>query len=409
MNGSVSVKSHLADAASIGTVTDHIRVGVVGTGFAASSHLDALARVRRVEVAGVLGSSTERTRAAADRLGVERAFTSLDELLAGVDVVHNCTPNDVHSTITRAALHAGVHVLSEKPLGLNAAEAAALQHAAGSAPVLTGVCFNYRHFPLVQQMRCLIADGADGPIHLVHGAYLQDWLLRPDDWNWRLDPSRAGGSRAVGDIGSHWIDLAQHVTGDRIASVTARLGRVFDERIRPPEGERETFAGGNGGGTPTAVDTEDTAVILFRTEAGVLGSVTVSQVSAGWKNHLVLEVDAGESSFVWDQEEPNHLRIGRRDGANRDLPRDPTQLRPEAAALAHFPGGHQEGWPDALRNLFEDFFAAVAASRRGEQYTRTFASFDEAARVQATVEAVVRSDATGTWIDVDDVIREATT
>jgi predicted dehydrogenase len=387
-------------------VTDRLRVGVVGTGFAASSHLDALSRVRDVEIAGVLGSSIERTRAAAERLGVERAFASLDELLGTVDAVHNCTPNDVHASVTRAAIEAERHVLSEKPLGLNAAEATRLAEAAAPTDVVTGVCFNYRHFPLVQEMRTLLAEGGDGPVHLVHGAYLQDWLLRRDDWNWRLDSSRAGASRATGDIGSHWIDLAQHVTGDRIASVTSRLGRVFDERIRPPEGERETFAGGTGDGIATPVDTEDTAVVLFMTERGVSGALTVSQVSAGWKNHLSLEVDAGESSFIWDQEEPNRLRIGRRDGANRDVLRDPSELHPTAARLAHFPAGHQEGWPDALRNLFDDFYAAVRARRDGEPHRQTFASFDEAARVQATVEAIVRSDAARRWTDVDDVVRE---
>jgi predicted dehydrogenase len=381
-----------------------ITVGIAGAGFAASSHLDALRRLGNVRVAGVLGSSPERTAAAAQRLGVDR-IDSLDHLLE-VDVVHNCTPNDVHAPITEAALDAGVHVLSEKPLGLDPSEAAKMAHAAGTAGVVTGVCFNYRHFPLVQQMRGLLAQGDDGPIHLVHGAYLQDWLLRRDDWNWRLDSARAGTSRATGDIGSHWLDLAQHVTGDVITSVTARLGTLFDQRIQPQGGDRQTFAQGNGDGTAVPVDTEDMAVVLFTTQRGVLGSVTISQVSAGWKNHVLLEVDAGESSFVWDQESPNDLRIGRRDGANRDVPRDPSQLRPEAARLAHFPAGHQEGWPDALRNLFIDFYAAVEAHRAGEPHEPTFASFDDAARVQATVEAVVRSSTSGTWVEVDQIVRE---
>jgi predicted dehydrogenase len=323
--------------------------------------------------------------------------------------VHNCTPNDIHAQVTEAALDAWVHVLSEKPLGLDAREAARLTWLADSAAVVSGVCFNYRHFPLVQQMRGLLADGGDGPVHLVHGAYLQDWLLRKNDWNWRLDASKAGASRATGDIGSHWLDLAQHVTGDVVSWVTARLGRMFDERIRPREGARQTFAAGDRVGEPVTVDTEDLALVLFRTAAGVLGSVTISQVSAGWKNHLLLEVDAAESSFIWDQEEPNRLRIGRRDAANREVPRDPSQLLPEAAGLAHFPAGHQEGWPDALRNLFDDFYAAVDARRRDEPYEGTFASFADAARVQATVDAVVRSDATGTWVDVDEVVREVST
>jgi predicted dehydrogenase len=388
--------------------SEPILVGIVGAGFAASSHIDALARLRRVEIAAILGSSKERTAVAAARFGID-PVGSLEELLDQVDVVHNCTPNYVHASVTDAALDSNVHVLSEKPLGLDAAEAARLAKAASEAEAVTGVCYTYRHFPLVQQMRGLLADGGDGPVHLVHGAYLQDWLLRRDDWNWRLDATRGGSSRATGDIGSHWLDLAQHVTGDSVAAVTARVGRLFDERIRPSEGERETFGGGDGVGDPTLVDTEDLAVVLFRTAAGVLGSVTISQVSAGWKNHLVLEVDAAESSFVWDQEEPNRLRIGRRDGANRDLPRDPSQLRPEAAGLAHFPAGHQEGWPDALRNLFEDFYANVIAHGRDEPYEPTFASFADAARVQAAVQAVVRSDATGSWVAVDDVVREEST
>jgi predicted dehydrogenase len=381
-----------------------ISVAIAGAGFAASSHLDALRRLPDVRVAGVLASSPESTTVAATRLGVE-PIASLDQLLKA-DVVHNCTPNDVHASITEAALDAGVHVLSEKPLAYDASEAAKLARAAAEAGVVTGVCFNYRHFPLVQELRTLLASGGDGPIHLVHGAYLQDWLLKRDDWNWRLDSTRAGTSRATGDIGSHWIDLAQHVTGDVITSVSARLGTLFDERIQPAEGDRQTFAQGDGHGTAMPVDTEDMAVVLFTTQRGVLGSVTISQVSAGWKNHVLLEVDAGESSFVWDQEQPNDLRIGRRDGANRDVPRDPSQLHPDAARLAHFPAGHQEGWPDALRNLFIDFYAAVEAHRAGAAYEPTFASFDDAARVQATVEAVMRSSASGTWVDVDEIVRE---
>jgi predicted dehydrogenase len=388
--------------------TERVRAGIVGTGFAATSHLDGLARLRTVEIAGILGSSPVRTEAAASQLGVE-PFGSLDALLDSVDVVHVCSPNDSHGAITTAALDASVHVLSEKPLGLGAAEAERLAEAAERADAAAGVCFIYRHFPLVQQMRALLQEGGDGPVHLVHGAYLQDWLLREDDWNWRLDSSKAGASRATADIGSHWFDLLHHVTGDRVTSVTARLGRIFEERIRPPDGERAAFARGDGGGTRTAVDTEDLAVVLFRTASGVIGNVTVSQVSAGWKNHLVLEVDAAESSYVWDQEEPNRLRIGRREGANRDLVRDPAVLVPAAARLARFPGGHQEGWPDAMRNLFEDFYGAVYARRGGETYEPTFATFGEAARVQATVEAVLRSDAQASWVDVDDVVREVST
>jgi predicted dehydrogenase len=388
--------------------TTVVRVGIVGAGFAAGSHIDALRRMPGVHVAGVLASAPDRTIAAAERFRLD-PIPSLGQMLGRVDVIHNCTPNNVHAAVTEAALEAGVHVLCEKPLGVDALEAARLAKVAEASGLVAGVCFNYRHFPLVQEMRMLLAEGGDGPIHLVHGAYLQDWLLRKDDWNWRLDSARGGTSRAAADIGSHWIDLAQHVTGDSIVAVTARLGVLFGERLRPTGDETQTFAGNDHAGAAVPVDTEDMAVVLFTTRGGALGSVTISQVSAGWKNHLLLEVDAGESSFVWDQEEPNAVRVGRRDGANRTLLRDPSQLRPEARRLAHFPAGHQEGWPDALRNLFEDFYAAISAHRRDETYGPTFASFAEAARVQAIVDAIVRSATSGGWIDVDEIVEEVST
>jgi predicted dehydrogenase len=374
---------------------------LVGTGFAASAHLDALRRVPGVEVAGILGSRPERTAEAASRLGIARVFGSLDELVAdpSIDVVHDCTPNHLRAQVTGAALIGTKHVVAEKPLGLDASEAATLAGRARSAGVVAAVCFNYRHFPLVQEMRSLIASGADGPIHLVHGAYLQDWLLRDDDWNWRLESAKAGGARATGDIGSHWIDLVQHVTGDRIIAVCAQLGRLHEERWRPT-GEVRTFVRGGGDRERMAVDTEDMASILLRFASGVQGSCTLSQVSAGRKNHLFVEIDAAEASFVWDQEEPNSLWIGRRDGANREVLRDPTLLATEVAPLAHLPAGHQEGWADGHRNLMVDVYAAVGAHSRDEHHHTTFATFDEASGVARVVEAILESDRSRTWVDV---------
>jgi predicted dehydrogenase len=380
--------------------TSPIRTAVVGTGFAASSHLDALSRVGGVEVAGVLGSTPERTRRAAGRLGVDRSYRSLDELVTdrAVDVVHVCTPNDTHLSITSTALEAGKHVVSEKPLGLDLKEAIELASRAERSDVVTAACFNYRHFPLIQELReRLSADGRRA--HLIHGSYLQDWLLEATDWNWRVDRSRAGAARAMGDIGSHWIDLVQHVTGDRVAGVSARLGRLHDERIRPADAAVETFAR-SAAGEPVVVDTEDMATVLLRFEGGAIGSCVISQVSPGRKNRLWLEIDTAGSSFTWDQEEPNALRIGRRSGGEQTIPRDPAQLLPAAASLAHFPAGHQEGWPDALRNLMIDVYAAVDARRRGERSNSVYATFADAVGVSRVVDAVVASDESGSWVDV---------
>ena len=316
--------------------------------------------------------------------------------------MHNCTPNHLHAEITTRCLEAGKHVLSEKPLAMDTGETRALVDLAEETDVVTAVAFNYRHFPLVQQARSMLAGGELGSPHLVSGGYVQDWLLRAEDWNWRLESAKAGATRAIGDIGSHWLDLVQHVTGDRVVEVMADLGRLHDERIRP--GEVETFARASGEGERVAVDTEDFGSVLLGFASGARGAFTVSQVSAGRKNHLTFEVAAAEATLAWDQERPNELWIGRRDEANGELVRDPSLLAPDVAPLAHYPGGHQEGWPDGLRNLVEDVVAAVAARRRGETdpHRRTFATFADAHRIARLVEAIAESDRTRAWVSVAD-------
>jgi predicted dehydrogenase len=377
-----------------------IGVGVIGGGFSARAHVDALRRVPGVRIAGITASTPERSKYVADELGlpaVDDHRAMLDD--EAIDAIHDCTPNDLHLEVNAAAIEAGKHLLSEKPLAMDSAQTGRLVELANAADVVTGVCFNYRHYPLVQELRSALASGEHGPVRLVTGAYLQDWLLLATDWNWRLEPERGGASRAVADIGSHWIDLVQHVTNDRISDVCADLGRMHDVRRRPA-GEVQTFASGDGERAEVDVATEDWANVLFRTETGAGGGLTVSQVSAGRKNHLRLEVDAERSAFAWDQEEPNTLWIGRRDGPNSSLGRDPALLSPGAAALARYPGGHQEGWPDALLNLVVDFYTAVRAHLAGEWHDATFASFVDAHRTTQAVEAIVASAAARRWVRV---------
>jgi predicted dehydrogenase len=379
-----------------------VRVAVIGTGFAGGSHVEALRRVPGIEVVAVAGSSGERAQAAADRLQVPVATgdyrTLLDE--AAIDAVHNCTPNDLHHEITAAALDAGKHVLAEKPLAMSSRETADLVARAERAGTVTGVCFNYRHYPLVAEARAMLADGRAGRPHLIRGAYLQDWLLDAADWNWRLQSERSGASRAIGDIGSHWMDLLQHVTGRRIARVYARLGRLHEKRLRPA-GPTQTFdRGGGAGAEPVAVDTEDFATVLFELDDGCPGVFTVSQVTPGKRNGLTFEIDAGAVSLAWDQELPNALHIGRRDRPNEVLVRDPGLLSPAAAALAHYPAGHEEGWPDGLKNLVLDFYAGVRARRRGEPHDSSVATFADAHRITRAVEAILESQRDGSWVDI---------
>lgn len=391
------------DAPSRPRLLRKIRAGIIGTGFAASCHVDALLRVG-VELGVVAGSSREKAESFAAAKGIARACGDPLYLIDddSIEVVHNCTPNHLHAEINKAALDSGKHLLSEKPLGMNSEETASLVHAAAQSDVVSGVCFIYRHYPLVRQVKSLIDGGDVGVPHLVHGNYLQDWLLRETDWNWRLDSGKGGASRAVADIGSHWLDLVQYVTGDHVVEVFAELGTLHARRLRP-EGGRHTFAAnGEPHGAMTEVDTEDSGAALLRFASGARGVFHVSQVSAGHKNRLFFEIDAAQGSLAWDQEQPNRLWMGRRDDANSELLRDPALLSDEAAPLAHLPGGHTEGWHDALKNLFSDFYAAVAAHQRSESYAGDFATFSDAHRVMLEVEAIVKSHRGGLWTKVDE-------
>lgn len=381
------------------------KVGIVGGGFAASNHIDALSRLRDVEIVAVADRSPELARAAAEKHHIPAWYGDYRDLLADpeVEVVHNCTPNHLHAEVNRAALQAGKHLLSEKPLAISSAETGELVRLAEARAkdgVVSGVCFNYRHYPLVRQIKAMLDSQQYGSVHFVHGSYLQDWLLYDTDWNWRLEVERNGLSRAVADIGSHWSDLMQYIVGSRISEVCADLSTLHAVRYRPSS-EGQTFgASGAGKGEPVPVSTEDFGTVMFRFENGARGVFSVSQVSPGRKNRLSFEVDASQAAFSWDQEHPNDLWIGRRNLPNMVLGRDPSLMVSEAASMAHLPGGHQEGWPDALRNLFTDFYSTVDARRNGEAHLPSFASLAEGHRVMQLVEAIMKSNSVRGWVRV---------
>jgi predicted dehydrogenase len=378
-----------------------IRVGIAGTGFAAGAHLDALARRAGVEVVAVAGSDAGRARRLADRSGVPDAYGSYGELLADdrIEAVHNCTINRVHREVSLAALSRGLHVLSEKPLALDSQESGELVAAAERAGVVAAVCFNYRHYPLVAQLRSMLGSGDYGAHHFVHGSYLQDWLLLPTDWNWRLDAADAGRSRAVADIGSHWADLVQHVTGDEIVEVFADLATLHPERTRPANGSR-TFEAGHGPGESEEVKTEDFGTVLARFASGARGSFTVSQTSAGRKNGLWFQVDAAEASFAWAQEDPNRAWVGRRGAPNLELQRDPELLDPGAARLSRLPAGHPEGWLDALAGLVDDFYSTVEGRANGRPHESLLATFREGDACVRLVDAIIESHREQRWAPV---------
>lgn len=378
--------------------TDTPRAAVVGTGFIGAVHLEALRRLG-IGIAGIVGSSSARAAEKAAEWGVERSYESYDDMLADatVDVVHITSPNDQHFGQARAALVAGKHVVCEKPLAMDSGQTAELAALAASTGLVAAVNFNIRFYPQVHDMRERVANGSVGRPYLVTGAYLQDWLLHDTDWNWRVENARGGDLRVVGDVGSHWFDLASFVTGQRIVEVMSDLTTFVPVRRRPV-GEVATFSAATGETVDYAVSSEDAASILVRFDGGARGVVTVSQVSAGRKNAISIEVNAAESSLAWRGERPEELWIGHRSRPNEVSLRDPSLLSPEAAAIAGLPGGHAEGFENAFKAMYAAVYADVAAGAPSPG--SLYATFDDGHYEALVVEAVARSARTGSWVAV---------
>jgi predicted dehydrogenase len=379
-----------------------VRAAVVGTGFIGMVHVEALRRLG-VEVTGIVGSSPERVREKARSHPLPEPYESFEAMLADprVDVVHITSPNDLHHPQAKAALEAGKHVVCEKPLGLDSTETGELLRLARASGLVHAVNFNIRFYPQCREARERTADGSLGDVRLVTGSYLQDWLMYDTDWNWRLERERGGALRAVGDIGSHWIDLMTYITGCRVASVMADLTTFIPQR-RQPTGPVETFAAEAGAPSATVareIDTEDTASILLRFECGARGAVTVSQLSAGRKNALSFQVDGSREALAWRAERPDELWIGHRDEPNQVLLRDPGLLRPAAAALASVPGGHAEGFENTFRELYRAVYRAVAAGAPPDE--PDYPTFADGHEETLIAEAIAASAREGRWTDVD--------
>jgi predicted dehydrogenase len=336
-----------------------MRAAVVGTGFIGVVHVEALRRLG-IEVTGVVGSSPERARSKPD---LPEPYESYEALLAddSVDVVHLTTPNNLHYPQVKQALAAGKHVVCEKPLATTSEESGELLELAERSGLVHCTNFNIRFYPQVQEAKARVRDGAVGVVWDVHGGYLQDWLLLPTDWNWRLESKRGGELRAVGDIGSHWLDLVQFVTGLRVDALIADLATTIPVRRRPV-GEVQTFAATADVEREDAVmHSEDLAHILVRFDNGARGSLVVSQVSAGRKNSLRFEVDGAGGALAWDSERHEELWLGHRAKANEVLLRNPALLAPDVAARTHLPAGHAEGFADTFKELYHAVYTAVAS------------------------------------------------
>jgi predicted dehydrogenase len=373
---------------------------VIGTGFIGTVHVEALRRIG-VQVRGVLGSTPERGRARVDALGVPRAYDSLGDLLADdtVDVVHVTSPNDLHVSQSREILAAGKHVVCEKPLAMTAADSAELVRLASSSGLVNATNFNIRYYPLNQHAHEMIAEGGLGEVRLVTGRYFQDWLLLESDWNWRLQPDRGGALRAVGDIGSHWLDLMTFVTGQHVSEVMADLSTFIGTR-HEPTGPVETFSTARSAETlEREISTEDTASILLRFDGGARGAVSISQISPGRKNSLVYEIDGSDGAWGWDSEQPDQAWAGHRERPNEVLIRNPALMGAAGQAASSLPAGHVEGFFDTFCAHFRAVYADVVAGAPSS--CPSYPTFADGHDEMLVGDAIARSAREGRWIEVD--------
>jgi predicted dehydrogenase len=374
-------------------------MGLIGPGFIAAQHIEAVRRLGDVEVVAIAGSGLAAARRRAAQWCIDTAYGDYRELLAdpSIDVVHNTTPNHLHLEVSLAALRARKHVVSDKPLSDGAAHSRMLWQAARRARVAHVVTFNYRGNPLVQEARAMAARGDLGPLCYVHGQYLQDWLADERVYSWRLDPARGGASSALRDIGSHWCDLAEHVTGLRIEAVLADLATVVRERAAAPAGGGTFSRAGAGRGRTARVRirSEDLATVLLRFHGGAKGCVKVGQVLPGHKNDLQLEVCGRGASVRWLQERQNELWIGRFGQPSLVIGKDPSILSAEAARYAHLPAGHQEGWADAFRNVIADAYQWIRDGAAPRARPPALATFADGYRNDLLIDAMLASHAAG--------------
>ncbi|MEM8735154.1 MAG: Gfo/Idh/MocA family oxidoreductase [Planctomycetota bacterium] len=377
---------------------------VIGTGFIGPVHVEGLRRAG-VNVAGILGSSASKSQAAAEQLGIPKAYDSLEDLLADEEVacVHVTSPNQAHFEQAKRCLQSGKHVLCEKPLAMNSQETAELIKVAEASGLAAGVNYNIRYYPLCIEAAQQRKSDELGTVFHVSGSYAQDWLFHRTDFNWRVLAEAGGPLRAVADIGTHWLDLIYAITGLEATAVCADLQTVFDSRLSA-KGSVETFSG-KLSGPPTdethdvvPIDTEDFGAVLLRFKGGSRGVMHVSQVTAGRKNCLRFEIAGSKKSIAWNSESPNDLWVGQRDEPNQSLIRDPGLMSDRAAGFANYPAGHNEGFPDTFKQLFRDFYGSIAEGTYVS--APPYPTFEDGHREVKLCEAILQSAQENRWVDV---------
>jgi predicted dehydrogenase len=378
----------------------NLKVAIAGLGFIGPAHIEALRRIPNIEVVAISDIDEETAKAKALELGISFSTADLDQLLkSDIDSIHICTPNNLHYEMAKKALKAGKHVICEKPLATTVAEAEELIALADEKNLVNAVHFNIRYYPLIRQMKVMREQGELGEVYSIIGSYLQDWLFYETDYNWRLEPKQSGESRAIADIGSHLIDLLEYISGLEIVEVMADFNTIHKTRKKPLK-PIETYSGmllKPEDYADVPINTEDHANVLLRFSNGNRGVVTVSQVSAGRKNRLSLEIAGSKQTFSWTSEQPNDLWIGKRESPNGLMMRDPSLFDEQARKLISFPGGHNEGFPDTSKQMFKEVYAAIAAN---DPSNPSYPTFRDGLRELVLCEGIIESNKKQSWVKV---------
>lgn len=379
-----------------------IRVGLIGTGYIGMVHLEILRRIVEVEILAVADTNRELAGRAAAKLGIPKVYPSADELIEDreIDVVHNCAPNNVHFDINAKAVRAGKQVLSEKPLSLDSKESAELVALAGKHNTLTAVNFCYRYYPVVQEAAARVRRGDLGEVRAFMGHFLQDWLFFDTDYSWRLDPKVAGGANVIADLGSHWCDLVQFITGRKIAEVMAELHTCLPRRRKPKSGPLSFSSRKADEYDEVEIKLDDYASMFLRLDNGARGNFTTCQAAAGRKVDIELQIFGSKESYAWSHVHPNALWIGHRDRGNELFYESAALQTADTQKYAALPTGHPMGYHDAVYNLFRDYYEAVSAKRAGKSHEVRFPDFRTGHQEMCVIDAAVESNKTGRWVKV---------
>jgi predicted dehydrogenase len=387
-----------------------ITVGLIGAGYIGPIHLGALVRLGGVRIKTVIDANAALAARAAASCNAESSGTDYREVINDpeIDVIHNCTPNKFHFAITREALNAGKHVLSEKPLAMSIAEAEELVELAARKNAVNGIDFCYRYYPVVQEMAVRVRRGDAGTVRMVSGTYFQDWLSKATDWSWRLLRAESGESNITADLGSHWFDLIQFVTGLRVKEVIGDLASLLPKRRRPKRQVLAFEKVGEVESEEVQVELEDYSAVLFRLNTGAPGSFATSQTCNGRKSDTEFQIYGSECSYAWNHKDATQMWIGYRDKPNEILIENATLQDPSSARYANLPAGHPLGYHDAVYNLFLDFYeavqgggsAAVGETAAGPSIRPPRPTFETGLEEMKILAAVLESHKKRTWVQV---------